>query len=121
MGVPVRVVDADGLSAWWDRSAVPLGVSIADYAMRKVAELGATAFRWNPDSPRFSWICPGCGMLSGGELGDEPVSGWDNPRWVNTGTREKPTLTPSLGCPLWRRGMCDNGHWWLRDGVLEPA
>jgi uncharacterized protein DUF6527 len=120
MGVPVRVVDTDGLRAWHDRHAVPPGETMADWSLRKIEEFGATAFCWLPDGHRFSWICPGCGVLSGGELGNEPVSGWDNPRWVNSGTRERPTLTPSLGCPEWRRGEC-MGHWWLRDGVLEVA
>lgn len=119
MNVPVRVVDPDGLRVWRDRRAVPPGESMADHSLRKIGELGATAFCWLPDG-RFSWICPGCGTLSGGEIGDEPVSGWDDPRWVNSGTRERPTLTPSLGCPFWRRGEC-SGHWWLRDGELVPA
>jgi hypothetical protein len=68
----------------------------------------------------FTWICPGCGMALGGDLGEQPVSGWDKPCWVNTGTPQRPTLTPSLGCPNWRRGDCE-GHWFLRDGELVPA
>ncbi len=68
----------------------------------------------------FYWVCPGCGGTAAGTLGDTPVSGWDAPRWVLTGTPDRPTLTPSLGCPGWRAGRCD-GHWWLRDGALEHA
>lgn len=68
----------------------------------------------------FMWVCPGCGGVAAGIIGEQPVSGWEDPRWVNNGTSERPTLTPSLGCPTWRQGDC-NGHWWLRDGELIPA
>jgi hypothetical protein len=116
---PVHVVDPDGLRAWRDRAEVPAGELMATHSLRKVEQSGETALCWLPDG-RFSWICPGCGCLSGGQLGDEPVSGWDAPRWVNSGSHDRPTLTPSLGCPGWRHGRC-TGHWWLRDGVLEAA
>jgi len=69
----------------------------------------------------FSWLCPGCARWHYGKIGEVPVSGWDDPRWVNTGTAEAPTLTPSLGCPGWRNGTCPEGHYWLRDGNLVPA
>ena len=68
----------------------------------------------------FLWTCPGCGGTAMGTLGDEPVSGWDEPRWVRTGPDDAITLTPSLGCPRWRHGECI-GHWWLRDGRLVLA
>lgn len=117
--VPVKVVDPNGLRAWYDRASVPPGATMAAWSKQRIAELGATALCWLPDG-RFSWICPNCGCLSGGQLGEQPVSGWDDPRWVNSGTKEVPTLTPSLGCPQWRRGECE-GHWWLCDGVLVAA
>lgn len=63
---------------------------------------------------------PGCGHSMGGNLGPEPVSGWENPAWQLTDTPEAPTLMPSLGCPRWRDGTCI-GHWWLRDGELVQA
>lgn len=69
------------------------------------------------DKGQFLWDCPTCKRGYYGELADEPVSGWDAPRWKLT---PGPTLTPSLGC----RGMLDGtcpGHWWLRDGTLVAA
>ena len=86
--------------------------------VRHIAVTGETILRFQ--SGGFDWVCPGCGRILGGQLDDEPVSGWEHPRWTNTGTAERPTLTPSLGCPGWRRGNCD-GHWFLRDGELVPA
>jgi hypothetical protein len=49
------------------------------------------------------------------------VSGWDAPQWVNSGTPERPTLTPSLGCGGSKHGTCPEGHYWLRDGELLAA
>lgn len=86
--------------------------------VRHIAATGETILQFQ--SGGFDWVCPGCGRVLGGQLGDTPVSGWDSPRWTNTGTIERPTLTPSLGCPGWRRGDC-TGHWWLRDGEMVPA
>jgi hypothetical protein len=89
-----------------------------------LAERGTALFFWQPDYGThggFSWLCPGCASWRFGILGDEPVSGWDDPRWVNSGTPEAPTLTPSLGCPGWKHGTCPEGHYWLRDGELVPA
>jgi len=118
MTYPVRIVDSTGLRAWCD---APPGELVDEYCYRKAAETGETLFCWSPSPGRsFSWICPGCGRLAGGMLGDEPVSGWEAPRWVNSGTQERPTLTPSLGCPGLPSGRC-TGHWWLRDGELVPA
>ena len=81
---------------------------------------GRTYLFWADGDWRFRWVCPGCGLDLDGVIGERPVSGWDAPRWVNTGTRERPTLAPSLGCPRWRHGICQ-GHWWLRNGILVPA
>jgi len=89
----------------------------------KCEATGQTIFMWSADPGRssFLWLCPGCGDVRAGRMADEPVSGWENPRWVNSGTVEAPTLTPSLGCGAWLRGNCPAGHWWLRDGELVPA
>lgn len=91
--------------------------------VRKCAETGETVmmFAGPPHRASFMWVCPGCGELRAGLLAAQPVSGWENPRWVRTGTPTQPTLLPSLGCTAWRRGTCPNGHWWLRDGELIPA
>lgn len=114
----VRVVDPAALSAWCSTGA---GQNIAEARRQLIADTGETVLCLGlPDAARFSWVCPGCGGLAGGELADDAVSGWDAPRWVNTGTRERPTLTPSLGCPGLRHGYC-TGHWWLRNGELVPA
>lgn len=119
MSVPVRVVDQPAFRTWRDG---PDRMLRDEYCKQKVTESGETVMFWfdNDGETRFSLVCPGCGGLLAGALGDEPVSGWDAPRWVNSGTTEKPTLMPSLGCGRWRRGECI-GHWWLRDGVLEVA
>lgn len=97
-----------------------------DFERGELAESKTALFFWHePDSGRplggFSWLCPGCARWHHGQLADHPVSGWDEPRWVNSGTEGKPTLTPSLGCPGWRHGTCPEGHYWLRDGELVPA
>lgn len=77
--------------------------------------------RIDGDPPHsFTWRCPDCGHAFGGRIGDEAVSGWDNPQWVLTGTPDAPTLTPSLGCGGFGRGEC-TGHFWLRDGELVRA
>jgi hypothetical protein len=86
--------------------------------VRHIEATGETVVQFA--SGGFDWVCPGCGRVLGGTFGDEPVSGWDNPRWVNSGTLERPTLTPSLGCSGLLRGDC-TGHWFLRDGELVPA
>jgi Family of unknown function (DUF6527) len=98
-------------------------ISRDDFERAELAERGTALFFWQPDGaqPGFSWLCPGCATWHYGPLGDEPVSGWDDPHWVNSGTADRPTLTPSLGCPGWRRGTCEGGHYWLRDGELVPA
>ncbi len=105
------------LHAWqvW----APDGTGATEGNVAKAAELGEVPFCFTPTS--FLWLCPGCGVVRAGLLGDQPVSGWDNPRWLKTGTDARPTLMPSLGCGAWRNGICPAGHWWLRDGELVPA
>lgn len=79
--------------------------------------------------------CPcGCGML--GALNLKPHDDRDRPLWANSGTRERPTLSPSVGIrpiedgpdldpaykPRTTRGA-DGFHWhgWLRNGVWESV
>jgi len=102
-----------------DRAASP-GMWGNDWELAEQAKRGTALFFWR-DADWFNWLCPGCGSWYDGQIGDQPVSGWDAPRWVNSGTEDKPTLTPSLGCGGWRRGTCPEGHYWLRDGFLERA
>ena len=100
------------------------GLSRDDFELGEQAVRGTSLFVWWPAAGghrSFSWLCPGCGRWLYGQMGDQPVSGWDAPRWVNSGTEEKPTLTPSLGCGGWKHGTCPGGHYWLRDGELGPA
>ena len=113
------VADWDAWSAWLKAVPTAEGENPHDARVRHIEATGETILQYQGDWG-FSWICPGCGMASGGDLGDTPVSGWDKPQWVNSGSHKRPTLTPSLGCPTWRRGDCP-GHWWLRDGSLVPA
>ena len=91
-----------------------------DWELAEQAERGTALFFWRDDAS-FNWLCPGCGSWHDGQIGDQPVSGWDAPRWVNSGTPERPTLTPSLGCGGWKHGTCPGGHYWLRDGELLAA
>jgi Family of unknown function (DUF6527) len=104
------------------RALVPR-VSRDDFERAELAVRQTALFVWWPEGEHgaFSWLCPGCARWLYGQLGAQPVSGWDAPRWVNTGTTERPTLTPSLGCGGWRRGTCPGGHYWLRDGELVPV
>lgn len=115
----VQVVTGDDAWREWLR-AMPRseGENPHDARVRHIEQLGRTVLHLG-DS-QFSWMCPHCGGTAAGTLGETPVSGWDSPRWVATGPAERLTLTPSLGCPTWRRGLCD-GHWWLRDGQLQLA
>ena len=78
-----------------------------------------TVIHWQPQlsDGSFTWECPNCAAVNMGELGPDPVGGWDSPRWQLTGTREAPTLRPSLGC--WN--CYPVGHYWLNDGVLSNA
>lgn len=75
-------------------------VSRDEFEQAELEQRGTALFVWWPvrdGRETFSWLCPGCGRWHYGQIGDKPVSGWDNPRWVNSGTREAPSLTPSLG------------------------
>jgi hypothetical protein len=92
------------------------GLERHDFELAEQAARRTALFLWHDGG--FSWLCPGCGSWYYGQLGDQPVSGWDAPRWVNSGGEETPTLTPSLGCGGWKRGTCLGGHYWLRGGEL---
>jgi hypothetical protein len=126
--IRVRVVDLGGLRAW--RASVPRspGGNPCTEDKNHIAATAETVLRWQEPQAagpgkgliRFTWVCPGCGGTVLGHLGDQPSGGWDAPRWVNVGSWEKPTLTPSLACPLWRSRRCQ-GHWHLREGILHPA
>lgn len=92
------------------------------------AEKHAGAF-WYGDSDDFDRLtilhsCPcGCGMLGSLPL----VKQEERPFWTNSGTREVPTLSPSVGIhPVDNPEKPERGvgrdcgyHWhgWLRDGV----
>ena len=91
-----------------------------DWELIEQTKRGTVLFFWR-DERAFNWLCPGCGSWYDGQISDQPVSGWDDPRWVNSGTPERPTLMPSLGCSGWKRGTCPAGHYWLRDGELVDA
>lgn len=112
------VTDHDAWHTWL--AAVPRrdGENVHDARVRYIEDRGRTVLQIA--NGQIYWLCPHCGGAAGGTLGDVPVSGWDEPRWVASGPIERLTLTPSLGCPTWRRGLCD-GHWWLRDGQLQLA
>jgi len=117
----VRAIsDRAAFDQWRDEAAQGAVKDAFQLALRdRMGETGETVLLWQGDGPvSFLWMCPGCGGTYGGNLGGQPVGGWDHPCWANSGTLERPTLTPSLGCPRWREGVC-RGHWWLRDGVLE--
>lgn len=118
----VRTVDLDAFHEWRDAAAGGVtGEAFREAMKAHMAATGETLLCWQGDGPAsYLWMCPGCGGTYGGNLGDQPVSGWDSPCWVNTGTLERPTLSPSLGCPRWQEGQCI-GHWWLRDGELMQA
>jgi hypothetical protein len=97
-----------------------------DFELAEQATRGTALFFWHEPAKgaplgAFSWLCPGCGSWLYGQIGEQPVSGWDAPRWVNSGTAEAPTLAPSLGCSGWKHGTCPEGHYWLRDGELLRA
>lgn len=115
----VHVLDMyDAWREWINSIPVEPGENPHFARVRHIEQTGETALHLAVG--QFFWLCPGCGLVSGGTLGEQPVSGWDNPCWTLAGNPECPTLFPSLGCPTWRRGDCD-GHWWLREGVLVPA
>lgn len=125
-GIPVQVLSLDEVREHSARFHAARSASSEsqvwrnDWELARQAERGTALFFWR-DAASFNWLCPGCGSWYDGQIGDRPVSGWDAPRWVNSGTPERPTLTPSLGCGGWRHGTCPEGHYWLRGGLLEPA
>lgn len=80
----------------------------------------------DPEPQYFLWGCPTCGNLWSGWLtGPKPPPG-DWSAWSLTGSRERPTLSPSLVCAMARpkvhgdRPPCP-GHFWMRDGELVVA
>lgn len=81
---PIEVLDLDGWKSWRD------GVRGLDNQLAKVTARGAVPMMFGQyDSGRryFQWICPGCGGGQFGEIGDEPVSGWNEPRRKVTARR----------------------------------
>lgn len=80
----------------------------------------AVTFHGEKAGDTFTWNCPKCDRQMYGILAEEPVSGWESPRWVLSGSRENPTLTPSLGCRGLQTGECE-GHFFLRGGSLVAA
>ena len=79
-------------------------------------------FCWSADGRGFFWCCPDDGRVLYGELGPAPVSGWQGPIWVNSGDRERPTLSPSLGCrEMLAPGAGGRHHFWCREGRLLRA
>lgn len=113
----MRVVEIEGFRArraQFDRAPVveacvtAIAVGDGPYLMRYPGGWG------------FMWECPGCGHAYSGEIADEPVSGWDEPRWTWVEDENGLTLAPSLGCPDWRAGRCV-GHWWVRSGRMVLA
>lgn len=105
---PIRVLTQQELTEWRD------GVRGRDAQAAKLAECGYVPLAFLNDG-WFTWLCPGCGYFSHGRVGEQAVSGWDEPRWTVEGLPDHLTLMPSLGCP-----RCI-GHWWARDGKLVPA
>lgn len=126
-GIPVRVLSLEEVAERNARfRALDPRVSRNDFERAELTGRGTVLFFWHAPAAGallggFSWLCPGCVNWLYGQIGEQPVSGWDSPRWVNTGTAEAPTLTPSLGCSGWKHGTCPEGHYWMRNGVLERA
>ena len=121
----LATADRAAFDQWRDEASQGAVKEAFRFALRdRMGETGETVLLWQGPDPAvpvsFLWMCPGCGSTYGGNLGDQAIGGWDAPQWVNSGTLERPTLAPSLGCGNWRRGTC-RGHWWLRDGVLEQV
>lgn len=114
MEYAVKVITPD---EYWERRSSFRGPDFAERCLTAIAAGDGPCMCFLENGRQYSWECPGCGHSLTGDIGDEPVSGWENPRWVKTGPDDAPTLMPSLGCPRWRDGTCI-GHWWLRDGKL---
>lgn len=115
-----RITGPAGLQWWLASIREDLG-DLREYAARTawMAEKNEAVFCWEElvegGVTGFTWVCPGCGGLGLGALAAEPQAGWDVPRWVNSGTRNRPTLRPALDCPHCER------RYWLRDGELISA
>jgi len=121
--VKVRVITPDEMHER-TRQFRASGLSRDDFERAELEHTGTALFVWWPEDDghrSFSWLCPGCGRWHYGQIGDQPVGGWDAPRWVNSGMDDAPTLAPSLGCGGWKHGTCPEGHYWLRDGELVRA
>lgn len=118
---PYRVVILDSIAAVRAWQVWPAGGGDpATATLAKIAHTGEVPLLLPPGRGGFLLLCPGCCNYLAGPIGDVAVGGWEDPRWVLTGTTDKPTLAPSIGCGGWRRSVCI-GHWWLRDGVLVLA
>ncbi len=111
-----RIIVAN-LATWRERAK--RGESALD-AMRRLRQVPLWWCRRADGSAGFTFVCPDCGMPTVGSLGPEPVSGWDNPRWVRSGDDKHLSFSPSLGCS---RAEDEPGkhHFWARDGWLVRA
>jgi hypothetical protein len=84
-------------------------------------KFGRPWVRVAPGGGSILWTCPLCYRGMYGTVADQPVSGWESPRWtVEYDAEGRLTLQPSLGCPGMKDGSCP-GHWWVRAGELVPA
>ena len=66
----VLVLDEQDMHDWQVWSVDGTGVMIGNIA--KAATSGEVPFRWLANG--FEWMCPGCGVVRVGMLGDAPVS-----------------------------------------------
>lgn len=114
----VEIVSVDDHREWL-RSLGQFPRERVAAAIRYCREHRRTHLWWLPGG--FGWMCPHCGFEGEGRLGERAKGGMREPRWVNMGSVERPSLVPALGCPRWKQGACTGGHWWLRTGVLEAA
>ena len=111
MSAPFEIVSwEEWRERWWGKRA-------GRYKDGKLVDDGRRVGAFEERGRSFDWECPNCGEPHAARLGDAPISGWESPQWVLSGTPGRPTLTPSLGC-----GFCwPVGHYWLRDGEMVPA
>ena len=114
MSTRAPALDREAYVAW------RAGTTPGEPTKARIEETGIAPIRVQDDGVTFVWVCPACGWTAAGEFADEPVSGWDAPRWTREGADDSLTLFPSLGCPGFRDGRC-TGHYWLRNGELAPA
>jgi hypothetical protein len=120
--VRVWVTGPGGLRRWLSGiRATSAGSGVDEFTARltAIARQGQTVFAWEDlfegGLTGFTWMCPRCGGMALGQIAHSEHTGWDSPRWRNTGSYERPTLTPPLDCP-----HC-HGCYWLRDGELLPV